>query len=139
MRPLDRRRTVKVLTIFALGVILPSAFLSYLGFRSFQYEGMLIRSQTEERHAAAADLMQREAGEIFAAAVHRLEETIRSEPFQTGEGWDATRQILALEDLGGSRLKGFFIFDARGPRAILRSSSRLTRRLPSILPPSSCD
>jgi hypothetical protein len=50
---------LKVFIVFALGIIMPGGFLSFLGFRSFQYEGRLVQKEAEERFTAVTDLMQK--------------------------------------------------------------------------------
>lgn len=101
----------RLFAIFAVGIILPGVFLSYLGFRSFQYEGMLLKKQTEERYSAVADSIQRRVQDYLLAFRATLRTLVSSEAFQRWDLPTMTKELLATERVGDASLLGLFVFD----------------------------
>src|ERR1019366_5110795 len=117
-----------VLAFFAAGIILPSIFLSYLGYRSLRVENMLQRKQAEERYSAVADLLQRKAGEWLSGLVLELKQNVTSSIREKDTFGSRTERLLSITTIGHVPLQGLLLFDRQGqvvlPRAWASSASR---------------
>ncbi len=106
------RSPVKVSIVFAVGIILPCVFLSYLGSRSYQYEARLMQKETEERYAAVADLLVKKVeGHLsdFQSALR----TIAAQPsLQHLDPAPIALLILSKPSLNGLIPDALFVFDA---------------------------
>jgi signal transduction histidine kinase len=101
----------RVLIIFTIGIILPAGLLGYLGFRSFQYEGILLSKQSEQRYAAIADLMQKNANDFFSGLVDSLRVISGFEAFQQWNSPEMIRRLLGTLDIKGFPIKELYVFD----------------------------
>src|SRR5580765_194505 len=109
---LKNRSPLKITLAFALGVFLPSGILSYIGLRSYQFEGRLMQKETEERYAVVADLVQTKVTGRFSELISSLN-TIATQPgFQRLDSAHILPILLSppkLNELSGYSL---FVFDA---------------------------
>src|SRR6266404_4966699 len=114
---------LRVLAYFAIGIILPSIFLSYLGFRSLRVENMLQRKQAEERYSAVADLLQRKAGEWLTGLIRELKENV-SQRIQAKDTFSArTEHLVSIQDLGHVPLEALLLVNRQGHVVLPRFSS----------------
>src|SRR6185437_12303559 len=105
---------LRVLGVFAAGIILPSCFLGYLGFHSLQVENILQREQTEERYAAVADLLQRKAGEMVNALAEDLRKSVVVPVLRQGSLAARTHALLSVTAIGGSAVQSILLIDGDG-------------------------
>lgn len=127
-------RPFRVFAIFAIGIILPSGFLSYLGFRSFQYERLLLTKQTEERYAALGDTLQRKADEYLHTLVSSLQHIVSSGPFQQRDFPAMITSLLSVHTLGPSSLHSVFLFDENEQMIIPGQAGRSTLAAKEVRP-----
>src|SRR5262245_2193111 len=76
------RSPLKVSIVFALGIILPSVFLGYLGVRSYRYENRLMHKEAEERFAVTANLIESKVAESLSGIISDLKKVATQPPFQ---------------------------------------------------------
>jgi signal transduction histidine kinase len=105
------RSPLQVFAVFAVGIILPGGFLSYLGLRSFQYEGALMRKQTEEQYAAVATLMQKGLSEQMTRWVNALRALARQEAFERLNVPEMIPLVLSPAKLDNLPIETLFVFD----------------------------
>src|SRR4051812_477438 len=95
----------RVFLAFALGIVLPSAFLSYLGFRSLNTEEKLLRNEAQERYQEAATSLQRLSMGTLRAPLSTLVDIAASEPFLREELPGISRRLFALREIGGAHVE----------------------------------
>ncbi len=108
-----RHRSTTILLFFTLGIVVPAGFLSYLGFRSYQYETVLLRKQLEERHVALADTMQLRAGEMLHEILVDLGQIGQESAFQAWSFPEMIVRLLSLKQIQGLPIENLYIFDAQ--------------------------
>jgi len=101
----------RVFVIFAIGIILPAGLLGYLGFKSFQYENIVLKNQSEQRYTAIADSIQKNANDFFLGLVDALHLLSESEAFQKWNSPLMINQVLRTSDIKGFPVKRLFVFD----------------------------
>jgi signal transduction histidine kinase len=104
----------RIFLAFALGIVLPSGFLSYMGFRSFHTEQKWLRSQTEERNREAAGTLRRRAEEILGLPFQELSALGQSDTFKVQDLPKISKSLFALRALGGAPLHFCILLDAKG-------------------------
>ncbi len=102
---------LQVFALFAVGIILPSAFLSFLGWRSFQYEGALMQKKTEEQYAAVANLMQKEADNQVTQWVTALRTLGNQRGYNQPTPSEIIPQTLNTPQLNNLAVEHLFVFD----------------------------
>src|SRR5882672_5364950 len=102
---------VRTFALFTAGIVVPAGFLSYWGFRSFQYEGMLMRKQGEERCATVADLAQKKLEEELANLVRNFRASTLRPGVQRFDPGEMLSFISAPQDIQGLPVENLFIFN----------------------------
>ncbi len=105
------RNPLRVFAVFAVGIILPSGFLSYLGMRSFQYEGALLQKQTEERYATVADVSEKKVGDQLSDLVSALAKLGRHPAVEALRTREIIPILLETTKLNGLPLRNLYVFD----------------------------
>src|SRR5258708_2405433 len=98
------RSPLKVSIIFAVGIILPSSILSYIGLRSYRYEQRLTQKETAERYATVADLIQTKVTTRltdFLTPLRRIASEPGFQQLHTTDMWPALLSPLPLNGLTG--------------------------------------
>jgi signal transduction histidine kinase len=106
---LQSRHRSTIFIVFVAGIILPSAFLGYLGLRSFHYEGMVMQKQAEEHYAASADLIEKKIGEKLAAYVSLLHDLSRAPAVQARQTPELMSLALKTSKLGELPIENLFV------------------------------
>src|SRR5262245_18716499 len=105
---------LRVFTLFAVGIIVPSSFLSYLGFRSLKTERMLQTRQAEEQYAAVADLMQRKSADIIRGLSQDWRRTIDTPALRSGDAMAYLQKLLSTQSIGHIPVRQLFLFETAG-------------------------
>ncbi|HVO32492.1 MAG TPA: histidine kinase dimerization/phospho-acceptor domain-containing protein, partial [Elusimicrobiota bacterium] len=116
---------MRVFGVFAAGIIIPSCFLSYLGFRSLQVENILERKETEERYAAVADLLQHKVNDIIESALQEFRKDVRSS-VRAGNPAQQAQSLLGISTIGSAPVHALVLMDARR-RIVFPSRDEATR------------
>src|SRR5512142_1119385 len=109
-----KRSPLRIFTIFALGIIIPGGFLAFLGFRSFQYESLLLRKQMEDRFASLANSLKSRSTEMLDELLDPLRRLSQTEPFQHGDTVAMSLQLERLEKVSDLPLAQAVIVNEQG-------------------------
>ena len=104
---------IKIYAVFLVGIIIPAGLLSFFGFRSFQYEKILLTKRSTEQNEATIALMDRQIRDKIQDLTKSARSITSRSSFQNWNVSKLINELLSLRSIPPYQIEQAYLFNAQ--------------------------